>query len=144
MLTGTRDGQTTFTTESKTIKLSSEHFGSANKMIQPEGFSLEYRPTGADSMRVAYKTDNHATHGFTVNLNPYSYAVINTSTGFVLDTDSLVSPDDIYTYYHPLPCEQGKTFELTITSSGEVDTHITGMEITAKLAEGAAYVGGVA
>jgi len=147
MVTGTRTGQTTFDTETKTIKITSEHFGASNKMIQPEGLSLEYRPTGGDSMRLSWKTDNHATHGTTISLNPFSYAVM--SSDFVMSSTAaaaseLVSPDDVYTFYQPTPCEQGKTMEVTITCSSELDTHITGMELTAKLAEGAAYVGGVA
>lgn len=131
---------TTFTTEAKTIWISSEHFGVANAELELKEMSIRYVPCPGGSFRVSYRADNNTTSGFSVSLDPYSQGQLD---AFTLDTDSLESLDKVYTFHEEL-VGAGKAVEFTITNSSSVDDHILGMEVKAGLHESPAYVGGTA
>jgi hypothetical protein len=132
LMTGTQTGQTTFTSQVQTIKLTSENFGQKNKRIQPHDFSIEFVPNAANSMRVSWWTDRNATHGVTVSGNPFGYAAFST----------MADADDVYTIQKDMPGEQGKTLSISITSDSQVNDRIIGFEVRAGLSDAAAYVGG--
>jgi len=134
MLTGTMSSSVTFTTESKTVKLVSEHFEEPNMLLQPERFQLEYQPRPGDSLRVSWRTDRNSTHGVTIDLEPYSYTMLSTHP----------AEEDSYTVEREMPCEQGKTLEISITTSTAVKNRILGMSVDVGLSRSAAYVGGLA
>jgi hypothetical protein len=144
---------TTYTSEVKTIKLTSAHLdqGIPNREMTLHDFNLAYVPSGNDSMRVAWRIDNQATQGFTLSLNPFTYGLLGTNStesSFTMadnqaDTTAtdLVDKEDIY-YHNKTLYGKGKVVEFTITSSGQVDNHIVGMDIGVKVGDqGRAYVG---
>jgi hypothetical protein len=138
LLTGASTNIATFTSETRTVKFTSDHLGVKNRVMVLHDFNLDYVPSGSDSMRVMYRVDNQTTHGFTITLNPFQYGFMGlaaASSSFVLAnsaTDSTATElgerDDIYTFNYALS-GQGKVVEFTITSSNTVDNHIVGMDI---------------
>lgn len=134
LLTGALTSSTLFTTTSRTVKLVSEHFEAPNKLLQPQRFQLEYQPRPGDSFRISWRTDRNSTHGVTVNVAPYSYAMLSTHP----------REEDSYTVEREMPCEQGKTLEVTIETGTEVQNRILGMSVDVTLSDSAAYVGGLA
>lgn len=134
LLTGSLSSYELYETVSKTVKIVSEHFdnGPPNRLIHPARFQLKYVPTAGDNIRLSWRTDRNVTHGVTIDLNPYSYST------FV----KLAEDGDFYVYEDEMPSDPGKTLEITISTSSEVENQILGLNVSAKFSDSAAYVGG--
>lgn len=133
--TGDLDSQTTYTSDLKTIKFTSEHLGIPNAQINLMGVYLKIVPSGNDSLYFTCTADNQfdEQRTFTVATNPFSYPLLNSFTLASSANDSTASTlardDDPFTLYEQVDIS-GKSIEVQIQTTGSrlVDTQLIGLE----------------
>lgn len=153
LLSGVSGGVTTFTSSLKTVKISSEHFGVPNEMIQIDEVSFKYLPPGATTVTVNWEFDGKGIQSVTFLQDPFSYPVMGDTTAntvFLLassqsDTTASDLPrlDDVYIQQLTVN-QQGKSAEFSISVNGRNDFRPIGFEVKGHVAgRQAAYIGGI-